>query len=321
MKKSLILFIILFFIPALTAVSLADNNYRFEISGEYSEETDSDSDTTLNTISAFFFFNPIETGNYPYYEADFIEHKGGIGGRITKIERSSNDSFDTEGYQYDIEAVYVFPVIPIYVGAGYLGNYEEPGSPYDGEIKSNVYIFQAGYFFLYNLLTALYYIHSEFDMEMSETIISGSNFLNYSLHGKGQSDIYGFLFKYVHKLPGGQAFNIDGSYSRNITKTDMSMEVISSMPFEMPEDEESEDKSSDISVAFDYYLNRMIGIGVTFSQIMGSGDTCEGKSYGLRLTAFLLPRLAISFSFEKFKAKDSDCEDGEDLNFRITGRI
>ena len=83
-----------------------------------------------------------------------------------------------------------------------------------------------------------------------------------------------------------------------------------------------EGDSSTISLAGDYYLNEMFGLGLGFTNNSGDDVTTEGQEYIIRARYFILPALSMSMEYSTFSSDNEPVVYGSDeFAFTLTGRI
>ena len=287
----------LMFFPGLLAAALfvsnsayAEESYQFEVGAHYhtSEETDGP-EVDVASVGATIHFSPVNTAGHPLAEAAFLERIGSVtvqaGEGDIKADFGGTD-FDGDVTRDVAEVEFMQPGLPIVINATVGRQEVDLNSPGEGDMETEIFNVGFGYFIGDGLRLGLSYGQEEEDIDITVPAIGPPTTTDY--------DDYAVEVKWVKSLPGGMAFNLDGSIG--IREYDV--------------DIWDDGSNMIVDLSGDYYFTESFSLGAGVMLNSGDDESEEGGTVALNLTNFFTPRYSISVDIKYFNAADSD--DGQD---------
>jgi hypothetical protein len=283
--KSAFFFGLFLLVSVLIKTSYAQENYQFELAPEYrASEDDDDVKTTIYAVTGRFYFSPVNIGSHPYAEAAFLERVGNVGLILGQTKLDFGDGIEGDGPAYGAELVFMQPGSPIFIEANYVRSEFSSDAPLDVESEGDVYSLQLGGFVTQGLRVNLGYAHQEVNVT---SLLAG-------IDDTTEFDAYAVIAKFVKELSGGTAVNVEGFFEINRF-----------------DDGIDDGSNTEAHIAADYYFTQGLSAGIGFTANQGDDEGDEGKTFLVRLNAFITPRFSINASFEQFSA-DNDAGLDED---------
>lgn len=203
-KRSFVLLLLVGFLFSFSSAVMAAENYIAEVSANYSRmeiDTPSDFESRLCGVTGKIHFQKVNTEGHPLNEADFLERIGSVEVFLGGGD-SDSDTSESEGLDFMAVANFRFPSSPVafyllLAKSSYETDYDPPFSSFDHDRDSDNYGAGVGWFIQDNLEVELNYLKSETDLgsPINETY---------------ESDIVAVSAKYVAKLGGEKALNLEG---------------------------------------------------------------------------------------------------------------
>lgn len=279
-----------------SGLALAANDYLAEISASYSRyEDDDDYEGRLCGVTAKIHFTKVTTEGHPLAEADFLERVGSVEVFVGGGE-SESDTSESEGTDFSIVGNFMFPSLPVaFYGllakSSYERDYDPPFTAWNHDMERDSLGIGVGWFIQDGLEVELNYLKSETDY--------GSPFNETS-----DDDFFAVYAKFVNKLGGGRAFNLEGYAMLNRY------------------DNQTDDGTNrEIMVGGDYYFNPRLSLGGSLSRNIGDDEFSEGDEVTVDFNAFITPIFALGVETGRFEAANSVGDDAETLDFYVKVRF
>ena len=119
-----------------------------------------------------------------------------------------------------------------------------------------------------------------------------------------EDDYFAVYAKYVNKLGGGKAFNLEG-YAM----------------LDRYDDPTDDGTNREVNIGGDYYFNRRISLGGSLSKNTGDNKSSEGDRLEVDFNAFINPMVALGVKRGIFEAENSEGADDETLDFYVKVRF
>lgn len=267
------------------------SSYQYEVGYRYDKSEDgSNLKTRLNTLGGSYFFLPVENGNEPYAESDFLQQIGSIslvyGKGNFDLDPISNIDASIMAFDY----LYAMPATSwvVDVSVTTLDLSELPNG-FDG--TSDSFNIGIGNYVGYGHLIGL---------EMASTSTK-SDVFGASILDTDKIEYIAF-FKFVDKIYNNY-INVEGSLaSSNV--------------------DNSIDKEANVvaEVGANIYINTATSVGANYSINTGDDTSLEGTEYTVGVDIYLTEGLSVSFDYGSFTADNSSGEDVENYSLAATLR-
>ena len=295
-ERFLVLLFVCCFMLFGSGVAMAADDYRAEISASYSSyEDDDDYEGRVCGVTGKIHFAKVNTKGHPLAEADFLERIGSVEVFVGGGE-SETDTSESDGTDFSVVGNFMFPSLPVAFytllsKSSYERDYDPPFSAWGHDMDRDRYGVGVGWFIQDNLEVELNYIKSEIDY--------GSPF-----NSTYENDILAVYAKFVNKLGGGKAFNVEGYVM--LDKYDYEVD---------------DGTNREVYIGGDYYFNRRISLGGSLTKNTGDDKSAEGDRLEVDFNAFITPIFALGVKRGVFEADNSEGDDDETLDFYVKVRF
>jgi hypothetical protein len=291
-----VLYITLLSFSLLSVNSHAEQNYQIELQGGYEKE-DADTSTDKSTaLSVEIYFSPVNTENKPLAEAAFLDKSSSVIIGYIKVNSDfKNSGLSTINASGPLFAInYVTETDAFILGAVY-SMQDIDTDPDLATGDTNIIGFNIGKYLDDTSAIEVSYISTDTGIQsatLSQT--SSIDIENYSLS-----------FKTVRPLNDTSFYRFGTSFE--YTKTD-STSV-------------NDNDSQRLEVQGEYYFTRMTSLGAMASFNSSDDITPEGKTLAIGGTHFFIPQIALTISWSKFFALNSQDEDTDSISVDAIARF
>ena len=274
---------------ALAQNASALESYQTEITGGYTWlkiDTSPDIELSEALIEGTYNFQPVSLKGHPWNEAAFLEHtmQAMVALRYTDFEIST---FDADGLLYGGGFRYADKDTPVAADVRF-----RTGT-LDGDLGFDVDVTfidaSVGYWVMPNAIAGLSFTFDELDPDGTFRIKETS---------------IGAFGKIVHKIDDERAVNAEARLGW--TSVDAGTD---------------DDDNFELTLAGDYYFTPQYSAGVLLDVSVGSAESIEGTTLGVRGSAWFSPQVGVRVEYSRFWASDSQGADADAVGVFLSVRF
>lgn len=268
----------------------ADEQYQWEVGLSYQTvTTDADPEAEWTTIAAdgtYHVLGPVALADHPWEEAAFLEHSSFVSATLGMATLEWGP-IDADGLTYGVAGRYAQPDVPVAVDLSLAWTSVEDDD-FDFENDLFTWDLRAGYWIMPNLIAGLGYTATSLDDGSDETTDT-------------EPYVWG---KWVHGLNAELDLNVEAELGRiDYDATD--------------------DKNLALVANGDVYFRKQYGVGLLLGNEVGDAESEEGRTVGIRGSAWFTPNIGVRAQYAMFAAANDDegGVDSDTVGLEVVGRF